>query len=241
MRTLTFSMLLTLLAFHSEGQYALAGFSLEDSVEHWFDQQIGLQAHELFIGGYESLEGRPAIEEATWGNSIWLVGNLSYRGAQYQEVYLLYDLEKDALLTKNHLNSAILDQPIRLNQEQVDWFVIDGERFVQRSFPEINAPQGFYHELHAVGSFGFYAKRKKVRDLDVNQINLLSDDSFYLLVKGKTYRVIKPSSFYRLFPTLKVQLKLVFKSLSIRKFEDASIRQLKQMARRCEPILSQHE
>lgn len=239
MRTFTFSVLFITLAFHLEGQHALAGFSLEDSAEHWFDQQIGLQAHELFIGVFEPLNGRPAIEEATWGNSIWLIGDLSYRGALYQNVYLLYDLEQDVLLIKNHLNSQYLDQPIKINQVQVAWFIIGADRFVRRSFPKIDAPEGYYQELFADGSIGFYAKRKKVRDLDVNQIRLLSDDSFYLVVNGQANQVSKPASFYRLYPELKGQLKPVFKSLNIRKFENASTRQLIQMAQRCARIFNQ--
>lgn len=225
------------LTFASNGQYSLDGFSLADTSSTWFDQQIGVQALEIFTGVYVSLEDRPAIEQVSWGRSIWTIGDLHYRGEPYQGVYLLYDLENDVLLTKNHLNGAYLDQPIKLNQEQVSWFQIADDRFVRRTFSSGIQP-GFYHELYESERFAMYARRKVVRELDVNEVRLTPDDSFYLMVNGQVSRVIRPSSFYKLFPNEKSRLKPVFKSLRIKKFEKASVQQLKQLARRCAPILS---
>lgn len=227
-----------LLGFSSSGQYAFGDFNLSDSAEVWFDQKIGLQAHDIFTGVYESLEQRPAIDQVSWGESIWMVGDVSYRGEVFRKIYLFYDLERDALLIKNHLNSAYLDQPIRLNQQQVSWFQIEGDRFVWKSFSVPNVAAGFYHELFNSASFEMYAKRKKVRELDVNAVRLSGDDSFYLVIDGAVKRVTRPSSFYKLYPDLKRELKPVFKSLRIRKLEQASTSQLKQLARRCAPIIT---
>lgn len=227
-----------MLNFASKGQYALEGFSLSDTSTTWFDRQIGLQAQEIFTGVYVSLEGRPSMDQASWGKSIWAVGDLHYRGEYFQEVYLLYDLENDILLTKNHLNSTYFDEPIKLNQEQINSFKIGDERFVHRTFSS-TLPTGFYHELFNSGSFALYAKRRMVRKLAVNEVLLIPDDSFYLVTNGEVNQVTRPSSFYKLFPGLKSQLKPVFRSLRVRKFEKASTQQLKQLARRCASIISQ--
>lgn len=227
------------MSFYSKGQYALDGFSLGDTESQWFDQQIGVQALEVFTGVYESLEDRPAIEHVSWGTSIWTVGDLYFRGEYYKDLYLFYDLENDVLLTKNHVNSAYLDQPIKINQDQISWFQIEGDRFVRRNYSSSKVSSGFYHELYEDGDFGMYAKRTKVRQLDVNEIRLTTEDSFYLIFKGAINRVSRPSSFYKLFPDLKPELKPVFKSLRVRKFENATVQQLKRLARRCAPIIKQ--
>lgn len=231
--------LFMLLSFHSKGQYALDGFSLEDTASQWFDQQIGVQALEVFTGVYESLEDRPAIEQVSWGASIWTVGDLYFRGEYYKDLYLFYDLENDVLLTKNHVNIAYSDQPIRVNQDQISWFRIEDDRFVRRDYSSPKGSSGFYHELYEDEDFSMYAKRTKVRKLEANEIRLNSEDSFYLIVKGAITRVSRPSSFYKIFPDLKSELKPVFKSLRIRKFENATVQQLKRLARRCAPIIKQ--
>ncbi len=237
-RITTFLLFLSL-AFGSRGQYALEGFSLSDTSGHWFDHQIGLQAQEIFTGVFVSLQDRPVIEEASWGEAIWTVGEVFYRGDLYRNVYLLYDLENDVLLTKNHLNSSYFNHSIRLNQEQIDWFRIGADRFVRRHFSDLKVPAAFYHEIFSVESFAFYARRERIRKIETNAIRLEPDDSFYLSVRGDTYSVHNPASVYKLFPELKASLKPVFKSLRIRKFQKATVSQLQQMARRCAPIIIQ--
>lgn len=230
---------LILLGFYSQAQYALDGFSLQDSTLEWFDQQIGLQANEIFTGVYESFEYRPAVDQIGWNGKIWSVGNLHYRGNHYADIYLFHDLENDVLFTRNHLNSDYFNQPIRLNQEQVAWFTIDDELLVRTNFPELNASEGFYMQLFETGSFGMYLKREKIQEIEVGQIRLRAKDSFFLTVSGQHYRVYRPSSLYKLFKELKPQLKVVFKSLNVRKFDKATIGQMKSVARRCAPIISQ--
>ncbi len=235
---LAFLISLTLLSFRSNSQYALANFDLSDSAEHWFDTEIGLQAHDIFIGVYESLEGRPAIEQASWGSNTWSVGNIFYRGEGYKNIYLFYDQESDVLFTKNHLNSAYFNQPIKLNQQQIEWFSIGNDLFRRTSFPSLNALPGFYQELYRSETFCMYVKRVKVRKLDVNAVKLESDDAFYIAIKGAEHKVHGRASFYKIFPEFKRDLKPIFKSLRIRKLQNASTYQLEELAHRLSPIIT---
>ena len=142
--------LLTNIGHLARGQYSLEGFSIGDSSIQWFDEQIGLQAHELFTGVYEPLEDRTGLYHPFWASRSWAIGEIFYRGEHFQGIYLLYDLEKDQVLTRNH-EGKYLNEAIRLNQEQIDWFRLGGAHFENKEADTVFSA-GFYEVLYRDGT-----------------------------------------------------------------------------------------
>ena len=228
--------LLTNIGHLARGQYSLEGFSIGDSSIQWFDEQIGLQAHELFTGVYEPLEDRTGLYHPFWASRSWAIGEIFYRGEHFQGIYLLYDLEKDQVLTRNH-EGKYLNEAIRLNQEQIDWFRLGGAHFENKEADTVFSA-GFYEVLYRDGTFEMLSKRQKEREYQVNEILILPNDSFYLFYAGAWHKVNRPSGLYKLLPEVKRQLKPCIRDRRIRKFQDASSKDLKALAAYCANLLS---
>lgn len=221
----------------ARAQYDLSGFAIGDSARAWFDQQIGLEAHDLYIGVYEPLEGRSGLYHPFWGFRSWSIGDIDYRGEKFEGVYLLYDLENDLVLTRN-LQSVYQAEAIRLNQEQVAWFRFGEHVFVRRQSLPQGQEAGFYELLYQGPEFEMLAQRTKERKYEITGIEINAKDFFYLIRKGEIHQIRRPSSLYKLFPLIKSELKTFARYRRIRKFGDASSETLKAFASHCAKLLS---
>jgi hypothetical protein len=85
-----------------------------------------------------------------------LKGDVFYDGSLYHDVSMQYDLEEDNLVISDYSGNVF----IRLVKEKVQYFIIDGHRFVHLGAGAGLPADGFYESLYN-GKLNAYARRQK--------------------------------------------------------------------------------
>jgi hypothetical protein len=114
---------------------------------------IGTRSSLLF-NGKEYLVYRPLEKEHPYLTVNWLKGTVDYDGDHYSDVFLLYDIDADQLITK-----YLGGDNFRLVKPFIASFTLGNRKFVQLRDSSVKA--GFY-EILSDHKFKVYAKREKI-------------------------------------------------------------------------------
>ncbi len=131
--------------------------------------------------GREYNEYRPIAEEHPYLFLVWTEGIISYSGKLFEDVPLLYDLSKDAIITE-HSNGI----EITLIKEKVNYFILNGHRY--EFLNASGLASGFYEILYS-GGIKIVAKREKSKRERITthavSIDFEEKVKYYLLLDGK--------------------------------------------------------
>ncbi len=216
-------------------QYSLDEFSLKDGV-NWYDKNVGEANQEVFTGQYHQLE-RKSRDTHAYFHKTWQPSGIRYRGKVYEHVPLLYDLELDVVLTINMTHPEYAQQPIRLIQYQVDWFVIDDSKFVFLANDSTGLPEGFFMAIYEGSSVSMYEKVSKSLVLKDRQPNYEAYSTFYLKVGKEFIKVSRASHVAKIFDDKAQEVKQIGKALRIRRFSKTPVSWLNQFGSEINQIL----
>jgi len=152
----------------------------------FYTQTIGVQS--ALYEGSEYKEYIALRDEFPYMHDDVVYGNVKYNRELYKNVPLYFDLEKDQIITSYpHGNK------VQLLREKVEYFDLDGHRFVLLQGQKVN--DGFYDLLYD-GKLKFYARRTKVRVLKVNSnggdaTRVFEARNKYFVLKNGVYHVVK--------------------------------------------------
>ena len=134
---------------------------------------------------YKPYQGRN--DQHPYFNINWSVGSVFYNGSLYTEEEILYDILNDKVIIQDYFGGSF----IQLVSEKVDYFYLDGHKFVWIADPTIKA--GFY-DLLVDDVIKLYVRRSK----EFKQVISASEvvDEFkeinkYYLVRNNTFYPIK--------------------------------------------------
>jgi hypothetical protein len=164
-----------------------------------YNQAMHKQAH-LFEGNeYVAHNHQIKIHPFLVSDSLQN-GTISYNGAFYKSVPMLYDIVRDEL--------AILrpgtPYRIRLHSEQIASFTIGDQRFARLvGDSTVGVRTGFYQLLHD-GSVKALARRIKIVREDISsgkyKADFVQEDKYFILKNGAYYPVKSKRALLRLFP-----------------------------------------
>lgn len=145
-----------ILYFTTFSQSSFGKFESSNPSE-WLENRLGRSGH--LIGTYYEFPKSRPDSHPFFKSRKWVLGVLNYRGNEFTNVGLLYDLNEDKVVVRSESSNHIA-QPILLNQSQITSFRIHEREFVQLS--DSLALSGIYEKLFQGGIFSVYTKHKKI-------------------------------------------------------------------------------
>ncbi|HTH54401.1 MAG TPA: hypothetical protein VL728_00055 [Cyclobacteriaceae bacterium] len=115
---------------------------------------VGVRSY-LLYNGSEYVMYQSTIREHPYLYINWELGTIDYDGQLYANVYLLYDLNSDQIITKSTAGGDF-----QLVKSFVNFFALGDRRFVHLR-DSISVP-GFY-EILLEGKIGVYSKHEKIK------------------------------------------------------------------------------
>jgi len=191
-------------AVDAQPEYPLEGLDLSGDVATYFDEHLGLDNTLVTLGVYKENETVLGEGHPNFLSKYWQSGTIFYRGQQYQSLNLIYNVADDQLIIQ-HPNVKYSDQAILINQDQVEWFEIDGHYF--RNYRDFNSP-GFYEVIFSSDSFELLVKRQKVSSFKSSEIYFQSEDQYYLSRDTDLIPARKVSRFWKSDDRFKQELKI---------------------------------
>ncbi|MEM9329459.1 MAG: hypothetical protein AAGA85_27610, partial [Bacteroidota bacterium] len=130
-------------------QYSISGFDLEGGLDNWYDTVFVGKNPELFEGSFYEIPGRTLSDHPFLGDGQWRKGTITFRGQQYEEVGMIYDLMNNALVIRNMTLFMDSREFLRINPRQVSTFTLFDDHFVRYDGARNPPPgSGFYKLLY---------------------------------------------------------------------------------------------
>lgn len=155
----------------------------------------------------------------------WIMGTIQYNNGLFENVPLLYNIYTDKVIAE-HFYAASM---IQLVSEKIDYFILDGHKFVHLQAPPIT--RGFY-ELLSDGKVKFYIRHRKEFQETISAGEIQRDfkeKRDYYIFKDGTYHPVKTKkSVLKVFSDHQKEINQYIRSsrLSFRQGRDSAIKQI---------------
>lgn len=156
-------------------------------------------------------------------DNSWKPGWVYHNNEKYPVPMMKYDIEIDALIIMKTIGT--LGYPIRLNDQVIRKFTIDGRHFTY--LDSINNP-GYYEEVYHANT-KVWARWKKTDSNPIKGTPKYAGSVHFIILKEGDYYTMKSlGDFYEIFPTHMKELKAVKRDnkLSFRNNKTGTIRLL---------------
>lgn len=155
---------------------------------------------------YKSIQGHQFFIE-----DYWEVGDICYKGQQFDSVYLLYEIFNDQVLVESFTTKGSM-APLKLHATDVSKFNLFGHTFVRLESDSTGGiVSGYYDVLFEGDSVTLYAKREKeiVKSNDISTVaeTFIQKDKYFILKGGQYHQVKKKGSFLKVLGDRKKELK----------------------------------
>ncbi|MDH5604614.1 MAG: hypothetical protein OEY51_11770 [Cyclobacteriaceae bacterium] len=227
---------LMLISVVSNGQYSVAGLSMQTDVHEWYDGQIKRKNTSLVTGTYREVKKRIPDSHPFFISDKWIDGNLHYQGQTFNHVSLLYDMEEDELIFRHPETFLFNLQPIKPIQPEITWFTLEGHLFRYIHHSILGYKEGFFEIRYEGLQTSFLTKRIRsvVTDPDYkyanNDVNILQVGSDYYKIKSRLI-------FYKLFKDSRKQIRLYIKQHQVR-FKKENDQNLDGLVQYCDTIIA---
>lgn len=207
----TFFIVSSYLAF---GQYAVGDLNLDGDIASWYDGAIGEKNIPVLEGTHYLLPDLVLKYSPYFISNKWEVGQLTFDGENYENMYLLYNINEDVLIIRNMVLQNSMIEATLLNQAKVDEFEIHGHEFVHLWDSLVPSPG--YYELFFDGEIiDFYIKRIKNEYVNNSQVEFKDEDRYYFFDGDSFVKYKGKKSLYKHYPEIKTELKNYVRTLSV--------------------------
>ncbi|MCR9250730.1 MAG: hypothetical protein NXI20_09900 [bacterium] len=237
---LTVTILFSLILFSKlNAQYTLNGFSLGDSAIVWYDDKIGQFGSEVNTGSYHQLERKSSETHAYWNSGSWQTATINYRNEIFKDVPIIYDLEKDLVLTINRSNPEFATQPIRLIRQQLDWFQVGETRFVYLPESTSNLEGGFFKLIYLGEHISFYEKMSKTLEFENRKSNYEDLSQFYIHTDKGFSKGASVSAVIKIYKERKSEIKALARLNRVTRFQKTPTSWISEFAKELNQLLSE--
>jgi len=230
------SILFTSGILFSQPTYSLKNLDGNQNVTEWYDDQIEIENLKFITGTFEKPSRLYSDSSPYFNETLQYVDSeLCYRGQVFTNVQAVYDIYIDVLFIK-HPNLKYNNQPIKLNQSDIEWFKLD-----ENLFRPFEGASGFYEVLFEGDSVSILKKVSK-------KLENIERDLFYRKVERYFFRIEKEfipiksySAYYKQFPAYKKEIKNYIKSNRLKRFTIKSDVELSELTSYCDQLLNKIE
>ena len=204
-------------AFHTSGYGQLSPPADSISTKypiHLFEKALAGQSRlnngREYILALTNAEGHPFFETRSWSS-----GSVHYDGVLFNDVELLYDLQKDELVAQNFA----FPNSLSLVTQKVKEFRVLDHHFVylkQDSLRQV-VQEGFYDQLYK-NNLSVLARRKKIVEVARNvtrDAKFVQENEYYLVKEGVLFPVKSKASVLKLLNDRKTELQQYMKKNGI--------------------------
>ena len=217
------------------GQSSSQNLDLDGDLETWSDEFTGQEYAGLFEGRFYLPKFAPRIggTHLYFKDSHWLTGEVKFRGFEYKNIDLQYDIYGDVLVVLNR--AAFPTQSIKPTQSQIEHFILDNSIFKNLTKNPPPLGSGFYEIIQEGSYVSVMVKRMKLRDTKGTAVEFMDkaiyykqDDKYFLKVGDQYHQFRNKQKFYSVFKEQKSELKKFIKTnrLVIKSGNDAHIKSL---------------
>ncbi len=164
----------------------------------------GIAGQSHLYNGNAYIEYQQQKEEHPYFIDEWIDGSVVYENELYQNVPLLYDINKDRLITDHQYNI----NKIQLISSKVKSFTLKQHQFV--NLMESGIPPGFYELLYD-GKTKVYAQWKKILQETITNQSIErrfdNKNGYYIFKDGKMIQVKSKKSVLHVFADQKSALR----------------------------------
>lgn len=180
--------LLVLSFMHGTSQaYETDNLNLEGNIAQWFDRAIGQQNTFLIIREGQENYSWPKTSHPYYLSNQWLNGNVTIQGQTFYGLELLFNIEKEQILLRD-VQYRFNPQPIAINNDAVDGFVIDNRSFLR--LDQLDDKNGGFVEVLVEGEYySLYVRRIKEERITSSEIIFNRNDEFFLRKEGDIFRI----------------------------------------------------
>lgn len=183
----------------------------KQSLYDFFDISVGKDNLNINNGVVHSEPFRPMPNKNRYYIDEFNIGDLSFEGEIYTNVYLKYDIYEDQVVYKQ--NGETENLPITLIKDKVDFFVIKNKKFVNLKVESAKFPnliKGIYEEGFSGSEVSFYVKHRKekikVFQSDGVYYNFIYSTDFFIKYNNFFYKVESGKDVKKIFPSIKKEI-----------------------------------
>lgn len=203
MKKLYLTIVIFCISYSSKSQTRLSTneLDIEGDVLTWYDDIVGKSNTVLQTGGLHHAERKANHSHPYFKVILWVDGSLNYRGQEFNNTPLIYDINKDLLITKNTLNLNFSSEPIELIQNQVSSFNLSGSLFEFYEEEIGNFRKGFFEVLFRGENVEILIKRTKVIETtSTGESFYRVSDKYFIKVGERISSIKKRWQVVRKFP-----------------------------------------
>ncbi|MFY0608449.1 MAG: hypothetical protein JXR10_17145 [Cyclobacteriaceae bacterium] len=234
---LTLIPLLLLLSSKSSAQYSVEGLDVRNP-HKWYDNQIGYDHSGILQGEYREIVFFTKNSDQFFNSPVWEANTISFRNEVYDSIFMLYDIDEDVLMIRHPTDVSYFGMGITLPQSDISWFTLSGHYFKNYSDPILNLGKGFFEESYLGDKMSLIIKRSK--SLKTDRVLEFEDTHAYVIKLDESYhRFTGKSTFYRILPEYKKEIKQFLKDRRINLRMKDSEEGLLKTIKYCDLLLAQ--
>jgi hypothetical protein len=197
-----FGLFLNIYNIHSQN-------SNETSTYNWFDKTIGIESLDFKNGpAHLNFDKMTGDQNRYYATGEFKKGNINYNNQNYSDLLLKYDILMDELVLKPYAETNYTQ--INLIKENVNFFKIGNEKFVNLKANTANYKSGYYEETlisdNVILYTRHYKKKNNVTKDNVFMIEFIEDYDFILLKDNKFILVNDKNEIIKLYPAKKSKI-----------------------------------
>ncbi|MGB4399228.1 MAG: hypothetical protein WBJ10_07655 [Daejeonella sp.] len=154
-----------------------------------------------YISTNPRTKGHPFFE-----TNVWTEGNITYDGAEFNNVKMLYDVEKDEVVVLNFL----LQNKLSLVKQKVESFRIHQHQFIYLQTDSLNKESsgGFYDLLYDQGLAVLAKRKKEIKEINntSREASFIPADEYYFMKDATLHPVKTLGSIAKLLETSKAEI-----------------------------------
>lgn len=229
----------TILTCSAQNVITTRDLDLDGDVTAWYDNEAGLENTTLYMGSLKFTEQKAEKSHPFHAANGWTPERMTYRGQQFYNIPLLYDIYQDVLIFKNTENVKYASQPIRPFQRQVSSFTVldDKFRYIDEKVGQLSP--GFFQVLYDGEDLTLLAKRVKRIKISAfsGESSYLKEDKYYVKIEDKYHRIYRKSSILNLFESHKKEIRKFIRENKIRVLKAEKDNQLVQLIKFCDDLI----
>jgi hypothetical protein len=185
-----------IILFFSGLSYGQADYAYKDGAKtefsRWFDQQVPVYTSVIYNGITYPLIVKARFGHQFFGDRKWKNGNVIYKNNLYPDVELLYDIERQQLITHP---SEFDRYGIALDMQYISSFSIENDEFIRD--PNNGT---IYHIVYDGKELDLYAIRTKVLLVEKTGSSFEERVNYVIQNEGKTYPLKSKKLLQEIFP-----------------------------------------
>ncbi|MFY0602093.1 MAG: hypothetical protein JXR03_20630 [Cyclobacteriaceae bacterium] len=201
-------MLISGCAAQAQERVSTADLDVEGDVQTWYDNQVGKKNTVLQTGGLHKTERKASVSHPYFKVISWVDGNLKYRNQEFSQVPLIYDINKDILITKNTLDIRFTSEPLELIKNHVSSFTLSGAVFEFFDEDIGGLGEGFFEVMYRGENLELLAKRIKIVTINGSGSSVYEEaPRYFIRINGEIRKVQRRSNIIREFPEHKKEIR----------------------------------